>query len=327
MHGVRIERLLASTAVALVLAAAPVSARGAQDGAAGATVAAVPAAANPQPLDSPDLPPSVESIGATTPQAAPPAPAAAEKPTAPAPAPATASPAPAQPSPAAVELETPAPAPAAPATIAAPTPAAPPAAAPAAVATPAPAAAPSATQAPASAATPALAAPVTASAPAAAPTLSAADQAIVDQLHNLSSGKFDRTVGNKKDRTIIDAFYSGRDYAPLWLTDGKLNDRAKAVIAYLGHVDRDGLDPNDYPAPNFAAMSDPAELAEAELKLDMTVITYAHHAAVGRVHWSRISPDILYTTTAPEPADVLAAMVEAKDMTAALDGYEPHTAG
>ena len=121
---------------------------------------------------------------------------------------------------------------------------------------------------------------MTASAPAAAPTLSAADQAIVDQLHNLSSGKFDRTVGNKKDRTIIDAFYSGRDYAPLWLTDGKLNDRAKAVIAYLGHVDRDGLDPNDYPAPNFAAMSDPAELAEAELKLDMTVITYAHHAAV-----------------------------------------------
>jgi len=327
MHGVRIERLLASTAVALVLAAAPVSARGAQDGAAGATVAAVPAAANPQPLDSSDLPPSVESIGATTPQVAPPAPAAAEKPTAPAPAPAAASPAPAQPSPAAVELETPAPAPAAPATIAAPTPAAPPAAAPAAVATPAPAAAPSATPAPASAATPALAAPVTASAPAAAPTLSAADQAIVDQLHNLSSGKFDRTVGNKKDRTIIDAFYSGRDYAPLWLTDGKLNDRAKAVIAYLGHVDRDGLDPNDYPAPNFAAMSDPAELAEAELKLDMTVITYAHHAAVGRVHWSRISPDILYTTTAPEPADVLAAMVEAKDMTAALDGYEPHTAG
>jgi len=288
MPGVRIERLLASTAVALVLAAAPISARAAQDGAAGANVAAAPAATNPQPLDSPDLPPSVGSLGA------------------------------------------PPPAPAAPATIAAPTPAAPPAAAPTAVATPATAAEPPATPAPATAATPAPAASETASAPAAAPaspTLSAADQAIVDQLRNLSSGKFDRIVGNKKDRTIIDAFYSGRDYAPLWLTDGKLNDRAKAAIAYLGHVDRDGLDPNDYAVPNFAAMSDPAELAEAELKLDMTVITYTHHAAVGRVHWSRISPDILYTTTAPEPADVLAAMVEAKDMTAALDAYEPHTAG
>jgi len=329
MPGVRIERLLASTAIALVAAAAPLSARAAQDGAAGANLAA-PVVANPQPLDSPDLPPTVGSIGAAAPHAAPPAPAAAEKPATPAPAPAAASPAPVQPSEAAVKLEAPVPAPAAPATIATPAPASPPAAAPATVATPAPAEAPPATAAPATAATPTPAAPATASAPAAepaAPTLSAADQAIVDQLHNLSSGKFDRIVGNRKDRTIIDAFYSGRDYAPLWLTDGKLNDRAKAAIAYLSHVDRDGLDPADYPVPNFAAMSDPAELAEAELKLDMTVITYAHHAAVGRVHWSRVSPDILYTEKAPEPADVLAAMVEAKDLTVALDAYEPRTPG
>ncbi len=157
--------------------------------------------------------------------------------------------------------------------------------------------------------------------------MSTADAAVVDQLRNLSSGKFDRIVGNKKDRTIVDAFYSGRDYAPLWITDGKVNERGKAVIAYLGHVGQDGLDPADYPVPNFSALSDPGDLAEAELKLDMTIITYAHHASVGRVHWSRVSGDISYTTTAPEPADVLAAMVEAKDMAKALDAYEPHTPG
>jgi L,D-transpeptidase YcbB len=99
------------------------------------------------------------------------------------------------------------------------------------------------------------------------------------------------------------------------------------VVAFLGHVDQDGLDPNDYPVPNFAALSEPGALAEAELKLDMTVITYAHHAAIGRVHWSRVSPDIYYTLTAPEPADVLAAMAEAKDLAKVLDGYEPHTPG
>jgi len=349
MPAVRIERLLASTAVVLVLAAAPLSARAGQDSTASAT-AAMPAAVSPQPLDSPDLPATVGSLGAATPAAAP-APAqpnedaAKSQPPAPAAAPATVTaPAPAAaPVAAPATIATPAPAAApvaAPATVATPAPAAAPAAAPATVATPAPAAAPvaapataaapPATSTPAAAATPATATPATAAAPAAepaAPTLSAADQAIVDQLHNLSSGKFDRIVGNKKDRTIIDAFYSGRDYAPLWLTDGKPNDRAKAAIAYLGHVDRDGLDPADYPVPNFDALSDPAELAEAELKFDMTIITYAHHAAIGRVHWSRVSPDILYTATAPEPADVLAAMVEAKDMTAALDAYEPHTAG
>src|SRR4029077_11374156 len=67
--------------------------------------------------------------------------------------------------------------------------------------------------------------------------------------------------------------------------------------------------------------------AEAELKLDMTIIAYAHHASVGRVHWSRVSSEIYYTLTAPEPADVLAAMVEAKDMAKALDAYEPRTPG
>ena len=263
MPGVRINQLLASTAVVLLLAGAPaVTLAGPNDTGATAAAAAptpadadkIPAAvATPQPLDSPDLP---ATTGSTSPAAAEPTPA------------------------------------------------------------PAAAAAPAATAEPTT----------TASAPA-APALSAADTAVVDQLRNLSSGKYDRIVGNKKDRTIVDAFYSGRDYAPLWITDGKVNERGKAVIAYLGHVDQDGLDPADYPVPNFSALSEPGDLAEAELKLDMTIITYAHHASVGRVHWSRVSGDIYYTLTAPEPADVLAAMVEAKDMAKALDAYEPRTAG
>ena len=271
MPGVRINQLLASTAVVLLLAGAPaVTLAGPNDpGATAAAAAPTPAdtkapaaTATPQPLNSPDLP---AATGSTSPATMAPSPS--------------------------------------PAAAAAPAVAAEPATTASAPAAPAPAAAP------------------------AAPALSTADAAVVDQLRNLSSGKYDRIVGNKKDRTIVDAFYSGRDYAPLWITDGKVNERGKAVIAYLGHVDQDGLDPADYPVPNFSALSDPNDLAEAELKLDMTIITYAHHASTGRVHWSRVSGDISYTTTAPEPADVLAAMVEAKDMGKALDAYEPHTAG
>src|SRR5580698_3447257 len=277
MPGVRINHLLASTAVVLLLAGAPaVTLAGPNDtGTNAAAAAPTPAdadkapAATPQPLDSPNLPATTGSIAPS--QASAP-PATAETPPAPA---ASATPA----------------------------------------ATPEPVTTASAPAAPTPSAAPAV------------PALSTADAAVVDQLRNLSSGKFDRIVGNKKDRTIVDAFYSGRDYAPLWITDGKVNQRGKAVIAYLGHVDQDGLDPADYPAPNFSALSDPGDLAEAELKLDMTIITYAHHASVGRVHWSRVSGDISYTATAPEPADVLAAMVEAKDMGKALDAYEPHTPG
>jgi murein L,D-transpeptidase YcbB/YkuD len=324
MPGVRFDHLLASTAVVLVLAAAPAALAGTIDAVAHTT------AVTPQPLDSPDLPPTVGSLG-TTPAAAPaPAPSASGttgKPeTVPAAAPAEVTQAP-QPAAAPATVPATVAAPAAPAIAPAATPETT-ATAPAAAPAPAPtAAAPAEAPAPAGVATPA-AAPVPAAAEApAAPAINSADGAIADQLRNLASGKYDRIIGNKKDRTVVDAFYSGRDYAPLWFTDGKLNDKAKAAIAYLAHTDRDGLDPADYPVPNFAALSEPADLAEAELKLDMTLITYAHHASVGRVHWSRVSADILYTTTAPEPADVLAAMVEATDMNAALDAYEPRTPG
>ncbi len=162
--------------------------------------------------------------------------------------------------------------------------------------------------------------------PAATPvarSVADADAPIAEQLQNLTNDKFDGIIGNKQDRIIIEAFYSGRDYAPLWTNDGKPNARAKTARAYLGHVDADGLDPADYPAPDFVALTDPAALAEAEIRLTMSVIRYAHHAQVGRVHWTRVSGDVFYDRQAPELADVLADMASATDVGEALAAYEP----
>jgi murein L,D-transpeptidase YcbB/YkuD len=169
--------------------------------------------------------------------------------------------------------------------------------------------------------TPAAAAPA-----AATPTPSIvadANAAIADQLRDLANGKFDRILGGKKDRAAFEAFYAGRNYAPLWITDGKPNARAKDAVAYLGQVDADGLDPADYPVPNLSSLTDPAALAEAEMRLTASVVTYAHHAQVGRVHWSRVSGDILYEQKAPTPAEVLANMADAADTGKALAAYEP----
>jgi L,D-transpeptidase YcbB len=162
--------------------------------------------------------------------------------------------------------------------------------------------------------------------PSAAPSVDA-DTAIAGQLHDLANGQFDHIVGDAKERTAIDAFYSGRNYVPLWIADGKANARAKAAIAYLGQVAADGLDPSDYPVPNFDSLTDPIALAEAEINLTASVVKYAHHAQIGRVHWSRVSGDISYDQSAPDPAEVLAALAEAKDVGEALDAYEPHAAG
>src|SRR6516225_5928165 len=163
--------------------------------------------------------------------------------------------------------------------------------------------------------------------PAAAPVAAGPDAAIAEQLRELGNGKFDRIIGSEKDRTPIEAFYSSRNYAPLWIADGKPNTPATAAIGYLRHVDGDGLDPADYPVPTFAMLSAPTDLADAEIKLTAAVVTYARHASVGRVHWSRVSGDIEYSTPAAEPGDVLAAIAGASDVAATLDSYEPQTPG
>jgi murein L,D-transpeptidase YcbB/YkuD len=164
---------------------------------------------------------------------------------------------------------------------------------------------------------------VQAAAPAATESV---DATVTAQLHQLASGRFDHLLGGKPQRTEIEAFYASHNYAPLWITDGQANDRATAAITYLGHVDADGLEPNEYPVPDFKS-TDPSALADAELRLSLSVVTYARHASIGRVAWSRVSADISYDQKAPEPASVLAAMADAKDVAQALDSYEPHAPG
>lgn len=155
----------------------------------------------------------------------------------------------------------------------------------------------------------------------AAPPEQSVDQQIAERLRTVLA-KPER----KKDRAL-DAFYSSRNYAPLWIDHGVASERAKKAAAFLAKVDADGLDPADYPVPEIKAGADIAALAEAELKFSSIVLTFAHHAQTGRIHYSRISADIYYNQTSPEPADVLAKLADAKDAGAALDGYNPQHPG
>ena len=143
-------------------------------------------------------------------------------------------------------------------------------------------------------------------------TASVGDTAIVEKLRDqLAAGKFDRILGGKKERSTVEAFYSGRDFAPLWIADGAMSDRAKAAAAYLAGVDADGLDPSEYPVPQIKAGMEPEALAEAEIKFTDAVLTFARHAMSGRVHYSRVSADIIYDLAKPDPANVLARVAKA----------------
>src|ERR1019366_452986 len=168
-----------------------------------------------------------------------------------------------------------------------------------------------------------------AAAPAAEPAKAAvvpaatAGSPVADQLREMISGKLDPSGRRKADREGVEAFYKARDYKPLWVSDGAADERAKVVIAYLAQVDSVGLDPNDYATPDFKSAVTANALAEDELKLTASILTYARQAQTGRIHFSRVGADIEFKLVAPEPAEVLAKLADANDTGKALDSYNP----
>ena len=191
--------------------------------------------------------------------------------------------------------------------------------------------APRASEAPAQAAPTAAPAPVATPAPAAAPATdqaaadnTAANAAVTDKLRDIVTGKaLDRIVSRKAEHAGVEAFYKARDYAPVWINDGAITERAKSVMATLSKADEVGLDAGDYSTPDFAAARTADELADAEIKLTAAVLTYARHAQLGRIHFSRVAADIDFSQTAPDPASVLDSLAKASNAAAALEDYNP----
>src|SRR4029079_15279709 len=90
--------------------------------------------------------------------------------------------------------------------------------------------------------------------------------------------------------------------------------RGSAAPPYRACVDPEGLDPAEYPVPQIKAGMEPDALAEAEIKFTDAVLTFARHAMSGRVHYSRVSGDIIYDLAKPDPANVLARVSKGQDV-------------
>ena len=302
MSGPRYDRILASTALALILAAPLGSAAIAQEAAesAAAPSAAVSAAQRAAAKFA-----AAGLDAAIKPQAADESPAAS-----PVPELAAASSAPARTSMVPKQATAPTEAPASPRDVAT-----------------APAETPAAKDSGKDAVAPATpASPAVATEQVAAPdpmaSLDPADRAVAEKIRDLLAAKADKIFASKKERTAVEAFYQARNLAPLWLDKGVETARAKAVIARLKDADAEGLDVNDYKTPNFAGMS-PEALAEADVKLTQTVLTYARHVQAGRFPYTRVSVNIELPQAPPEPADVLAKIAGAADAGKALEDFSP----
>jgi murein L,D-transpeptidase YcbB/YkuD len=122
------------------------------------------------------------------------------------------------------------------------------------------------------------------------------------------------------------AFYEARGFAPLWVEHGGWNARAAALRTRLAAAGEDGLDPARYRSVSaFHAAGEPffPALAAAEAQLTEALVLYAREATIGRVR-PGVVHELMTPRLAPPTADaVLAALVEAADPGAALQGFNP----
>jgi L,D-transpeptidase YcbB len=153
-------------------------------------------------------------------------------------------------------------------------------------------------------------------------SLDPADRVVAEKIRDVFASKSDAIFASKNERMAVESFYQGRSLAPLWLDKGIENARAKAVIVRLKGADADGLDISDYRTPNFAGLS-PDALAEADLKLTQTVLTFARHLQAGRFPYNRVTNNIQLPQAPPDPAAILAKVANAADAGKSLDEFSP----
>jgi murein L,D-transpeptidase YcbB/YkuD len=135
------------------------------------------------------------------------------------------------------------------------------------------------------------------------------------------------TYLNKRDAAGVAEFYAERGYVPTWVVDGRLTDRAKALIARLHRADEDGLvDVYKTPAIDIGSTGavSSAVTARAEVLLSQALVTYARHAQTGQLDPATISQNFEYDRRLPDPVAVLTGLsTTSGDPAAALAAYNP----
>jgi murein L,D-transpeptidase YcbB/YkuD len=142
-----------------------------------------------------------------------------------------------------------------------------------------------------------------------------------------SSGHGSRFL-DKRDAAGVAEYYAEQGFVPTWTLDGRLSDRAVAIINRIAIADSDGLDAKAFHTPPVdlgrdGAPPSAAALADAEVMLSTAIVTYARQAYAGRLTPSEVSANFGYEQHLPDPVSVLTNLASASDPAAALAAYNP----
>ena len=158
-------------------------------------------------------------------------------------------------------------------------------------------------------ATPAVAAPT---APA-----ESAESLFSKQLAAIVEGQLSRFSTRPADREALAAFYTARDFQPVFTAEGGVSPLGQATLDTFAAAVTEGLEPADYAVPPLPVTADAAQRAEAEMRLAATTLLYARHVQSGRFDPKKLSKDVDPNPTVPDSADVLVRLAGAPDAPAA----------
>jgi len=152
--------------------------------------------------------------------------------------------------------------------------------------------------------------------------LAGADAPVAEKLRELIANRGDRYFTRKDERDAVEVFYRDRGFKPLWIEGGKASERATATITFLKKVDEDGLNPADYPAPDFSA-TEADKLADAELSYMVEVVDFIRHASQGRIHPTRTFRDVEYKQEPLNATESVSKLGSSANITETLAGFFP----
>ena len=96
----------------------------------------------------------------------------------------------------------------------------------------------------------------------------ASDTQISEKLRDIVAAKqLDKRFERANERKAVEAFYAAHNYAPLWIVDGALSPRAKAIDRTAQGRRRRRARRRRLQVPDFAAANGPEQLADADLAL------------------------------------------------------------
>lgn len=132
----------------------------------------------------------------------------------------------------------------------------------------------------------------------------------------------------KKRLQDIAAHYAANLWQPIWISGGKANKRAEAMVDALNLSLEDGLHPEDYDAFELFAKlgaQDVAGLADMEVHVTTATVSYAQHMNAGRLDPSSVNRETVIYPEAVSAKTVLANVRKTQNIAAYFRLLAPHT--